>query len=131
MRFGPDPNNNIIGIYDWDEKNKKYSLKQEVRLQEKITRNAGNFFEWNGNIYRAAQECNQMYGYAVSIQKIEEIDSIFQMKEVRHILPPKGAFGIHTFNTYKGLTVVDLKVFRHPWIASHLFKLRNLFKNAR
>lgn len=127
----PDPNNNIIGVYEWDEINKKYSLKQEVCFQEKIARNAGDFFEWNRNIYRAAQECNQMYGHAISIQKIEEKDGIFQMKEVRRILPPKGAFGIHTFNTYKGLTVVDLKVFRHPWIAVPLFKLRNLFKNAR
>lgn len=124
----PDPNNNIIGVYEWDEINKKYSLKQEVCFQEKIARNAGDFFEWNRNIYRAAQECNQMYGHAISIQKIEEKDGIFQMKEVRRILPPKGAFGIHTFNTYKGLTVVDLKVFRHPWIAVPLFKLRNLFK---
>lgn len=124
----PNPNESILGIYDWDETCGNYILKQEVCFQEKIARNAGDFFEWNGNIYRAAQECNQMYGHAVSIQKIEENDGVFQMNEVRRILPPKGAFGIHTFNTYKGLTVVDLKVFRHPWIASPLFKLRNMFK---
>ena len=38
------------------------------------------------------------------------------------------AFSIHTFNTYGDLTVVELKVFRHPWIAKPLFWVRNLFK---
>ena len=127
----PNPNESFLGIYDWDETCGNYILKQEMCFQEKIARNAGDFFEFEGNLYRPAQECNQMYGHAISIQKIEEKDGAFQMKEVRRILPPKGAFGIHTFNTYKGLIVVDLKVFRHPWIAEPLFKLRNLFKNAR
>ena len=127
----PNPNESFLGIYDWDETCGNYILKQEVCFQEKIARNAGDFFEFEGNLYRPAQECNQMYGHAISIQKIEEKDGAFQMKDVRRILPPKGAFGIHTFNTYKGLIVVDLKVFRHPWIAVPLFMLRNLFKNAR
>ena len=126
--FSTKGNGNVLDVYKFDVQKKFFNYYTNVTFKERIARNAGDFFEWNGNIYRAAQECNQMYGHAISLQKIDYKDGVFQMNEVRRILPPKGAFGIHTFNTYKGLTVVDLKVFRHPWIASPLFKLRNMFK---
>ena len=129
--FSTKNNGNVLDVYKYDENKASFVYHSNVKFQENIARNGGDFFEVNGNLYRAAQECNYTYGHAISIQKIEEKDGVFQMNEVRRILPPKGAFGIHTFNTYKGLTVVDLKVFRHPWIAVPLFKLRNLFKNAR
>ena len=127
----PDPNGKNLDIYNYNEEKDLFELSSTIEFDEKIARNAGNFFVYNGQLFRFAQECNCTYGHAISLQKIEKKDGIFQMKEVRRILPPKGAFGIHTFNTYKGLTVVDLKVFRHPWIAIPLFKLRNLFKHAR
>lgn len=131
LLFSTMNNGNVLDVYKYDEIKATFVCHSNVRFKENIARNGGDYFEVNGNLYRAAQECNYTYGHAISLQKIEEKDGVFQMKEVRRILPPKGAFGIHTFNTYKGLTVVDLKVFRHPWIAVPLFKLRNLFKNAR
>ena len=126
--FSTKGNGNVLDVYKFDVQKKSFNYYTNVTFKERIARNAGDFFECNGSIYRAAQECNQMYGHAISLQRIDYKDGAFQMNEVRRILPPKGAFGIHTLNTYKGLTVVDLKVFRHPWIASPLFKLRNLFK---
>jgi len=126
--FSTKGNGNVLDVYKFDMQKKSFNYYTNVTFKERIARNAGDFFECNGSIYRSAQECNQMYGHAISLQKIDYKDGAFQMNEVRRILPPKGAFGIHTLNTYKGLTVVDLKVFRHPWIASPLFKLRNLFK---
>lgn len=121
----PNPNKNILDIYDWNDERKTFEHSGNAIFNENIARNAGDFFEYKGTIYRSAQECNGMYGHAVSIQKVEKSENNYLFTEVRRIMPPKGAFGIHTFNTYNGLTVIDMKVFRHPWVARPLFALRN------
>ena len=121
----PNPNKNVLDVYDWDDEKESFEHSESITFEENIARNAGDFFEYDGTIYRPAQECNQMYGHAVSLQKVEKKENGYSFTEVRRIMPPKGAFGIHTFNTYNGLTVIDMKVFRHPWIAKPLFALRN------
>lgn len=73
---------------------------------ECIARNAGDFFEVNGVTYRPAQECNRWYGNALSIQKYEN----GAFTEVRRIP------GIHTLNSYEGVTVVDRKIFPYKWL---------------
>lgn len=129
--FSTKNNGNVLNVYRFDEEKKIFKHSTDVHFSENIARNGGDFFEVNGQLYRAAQECNYTYGHALSIQKIEHEGNTFKMKEVRRLLPPKYAIGIHTLNVYKDLIVIDLKVFRHPWIASPLFKIRNLFKHAR
>lgn len=121
----PNPNKNVLDVYDWDDEKESFEHSESITFEENIARNAGDFFVYDGTIYRPAQECNQMYGHAVSLQKVEKTENGYSFTEVRRIMPPKGAFGIHTFNTYNGLTVIDMKVFRHPWIAKPLFALRN------
>ena len=121
----PNPNKNILDIYDWNDERNSFEHSESVTFHENVARNAGDFFEYKGTIYRPAQECNGMYGHAVSIQKVEKSGNNYKFTEVRRIMPPKGAFGIHTFNTFNGLPVIDMKVFRHPRIAKPLFTLRN------
>ena len=77
-----------------------------IVFDECIARNAGEFFEVDGVTYRPAQECNRWYGNALSIQKFE--DGAFT--EVRRIP------GMHTMNSYQGVTVVDRKVFPFQWV---------------
>ena len=129
--FSTKNNGNVLNVYRFDEEKNIFKYSTDVHFSENIARNGGDFFEVNGQLYRAAQECNYTYGHALSIQKIEHEGNTFKMKEVRRLLPPKYAVGMHTLNVYKDLIVIDLKVFRHPWIASPLFKIRNLFKHAR
>ena len=121
----PNPNKNVLDVYDWQEEKKSFGRSESITFNENIARNAGDFFIHQGTVYRPAQECNGMYGHAVSLQKVEKTENGYSFTEVRRIMPPKGAFGIHTLNTYNGLTVIDMKVFRHPWIAKPLFALRN------
>ena len=128
MLFATKNNGNVLDVYQYDEANESFVISSNVVFDENIARNAGDFFECDGQLYRAAQECNFTYGHALSIQRITKEGDAIKMNEVRRIMPPKHAIGIHTFNVYKDLTVVDVKVFRHPWIASPLFKIRNLFK---
>ena len=73
---------------------------------ECIARNAGDFFECGGKVYRPAQECNRWYGNALSIQLYEN----GEFKEVRRI--PR----MHTLNSYQGVTVVDRKIFPFKWV---------------
>lgn len=73
---------------------------------ECIARNAGDFFECGGKVYRPAQECNRWYGNALSIQLYEN----GEFKEVRRI--PRW----HTLNSYQGVTVVDRKRFPFKWV---------------
>ena len=73
---------------------------------ECIARNAGDFFEVDGVTYRPAQECNRWYGNALSIQKF--VDGAFT--EVRRIP------GMHTLNSFQGVTVADRKVFPFQWV---------------
>lgn len=128
LLFATKDNGNTLNIYQYSPKEEDFVYYSNVVFDEKIARNAGDFFECEGKLYRAAQECNFTYGHALSIQRISKEGGVIKMKEVRRIMPPRHAIGIHTFNVYKDLTVVDVKVFRHPWIAFPLFKFRNLFK---
>lgn len=125
---GLDANKNYLEIFDVLEKEGTIVKTSQVVFDENIARNAGDFFECEGKLYRVAQESNFTYGHALSIQQITKEGETVKMNEVRRILPMNGAFGIHTFNNFGDLTVVDLKVFRHPWIAKPLFWVRNLFK---
>lgn len=124
----PNANKNELGVYEWDVSNMEYSYKYSLIFKENIARNAGAWFLWNGFVCRPAQECNVMYGHAVVLQKIESDGCKFTFHELRRLEPFPHTFGIHTFNHNKGLTIIDMKVFRHPWIANPLFKLRNLVK---
>ena len=130
MLFATKDNGNILDIYQYDKAKESFEFSSSIVFDENIARNAGDYFECVGQLYRAAQECNFTYGHALSIQLISKEGDVIKMKEVRRIKPPKHAIGIHTFNVYKDLTVVDIKVFRHPWIALPLFKFRNLFKKS-
>lgn len=129
MLFSTKDNGNLLDVYKYDEKNQGFVYASNIVFKENIARNAGDFFECDGQLYRAAQECNYTYGHALSIQRItKDENSGIKMKEIRRIGAPEGALGIHTLNVYRDLIVIDIKVFRHPWIAKPLFWFRNLFK---
>ena len=128
----PDPNGKTLNIYSYNEEKVIFEFTNSIEFEEKIARNAGNFFVYNGQLFRFAQECNYIYGHALSLQKIENNNNNYFSTEVCRISSPKefGNIGIHTFNIYKDLKVIDVKTFRHPWIAIPLFKLRNLFYHS-
>ncbi len=122
---GEGANKNVLEVFDYHEEDDNWVKTEQVVFNENIARNAGDFFEYHGCIYRAAQECDFTYGHALSIQQITNEEGKVRMQEIRRIPAPDGALGIHTFNVYHDLVVVDTKVFRRPWIAKPLFAFRN------
>ena len=130
----PDPNGNVLGVYR--KKLKANSLEKElfeqcgeVTFEEKIARNAGDWFKYKGKTYRPAQECEAEYGHGTYIQEITyDENNKFHFKNVRKLFSEDNVFdrGLHTFNISKDLIVIDVKGYRYPKIARFLKKIRNL-----
>lgn len=116
----PDPNNNILDI-----RNLQDGTKKSVTFGDKLGRNAGDLFECGGKTYRPAQESNGEYGHAVELQ---EVGSEWTFTPVRRMTSPHPCLklGMHTWNTYKGLTVIDVKGYRHVIIGTILKTLKKL-----
>ena len=88
----------------------------KIDFEENIARPAGDFFEYKGNVYRPAQESNHTYGHAVVLQEFSHHDGRWSVNEVRRIYSPSARLplGIHTFNMYKGVIVVDSIGYKNP-----------------
>ena len=100
----PDPNGKSLGVYELSEDG--CLLERTVTFEENVSHNAGAFFIIGEKVYRPAQECNEWYGHALSIQEYQQ----GTFHEVRRIP------GLHTLNMFQGVTVVDQKMFPRQWI---------------
>ena len=100
----PDPNGKSLGVYELSEDG--CLLERTVTFEENVAHNAGAFFKIGEKVYRPAQECNEWYGHALSIQEYQQ----GTFHEVRRIP------GLHTLNMFQGVTVVDQKMFPRQWI---------------
>lgn len=107
----PNPNGGILGVYSMDGE-----LKQSISFPSNIARNAGDWFVVGNKTYRPAQDCNNGYGKAVILQEVTNENGDFAFKDVRRVVSthPKFTTGCHTFNNYKGLTIVDVHGWRRP-----------------
>lgn len=125
----PDANGRELGIFSWNNDKEEFSIQDYYHFQDNISRMAGNFFVCNGEVYRPAQVCIKWYGDAVSIQKVTYIDEKWHFEEIRRIYSPHPDLdlGFHTFNTYKGLIVVDALGYRSPNLCHFLKFIKNLF----
>lgn len=89
-------------------------IKSDVRS----ARPAGRIFENHGQFYRPAQDCSQRYGYAVSINRILQINAeAYEEVEVDKIIPNWGPHvaGVHTLNLAGNLTAIDRLVRRRKF----------------
>ncbi|TFV97268.1 hypothetical protein E4S40_01015 [Algoriphagus kandeliae] len=63
------------------------------------SRPAGRIFEWEGKLYRPAQDSGKRYGHRIKIQEIIELTlKLYLEKTVRILEPEEAALGTHTFN---------------------------------
>ena len=81
-----------------------------VKSDARSARPGGNFFWYEGQLYRPAQCCVPLYGSALSLNRVEHIGAdTFNEQQVAHLTPDwrPGLLGVHTFNRAGRLTVVD------------------------
>ena len=93
---------------------KRNPVKSDVRG----SRPAGALFEWNGEVYRPAQDSSGRYGYAISINRVTQLDHEgFREEQVSSILPnwSKELLATHTISIAGDLTVVDCLLKRSRW----------------
>lgn len=106
----PDPNGKVLWCYDKDGSVREYSF------EDKTARNAGDWFNHAGQWFRPAQDCNKIYGEAVILQRTEFEGDKLAVKNLRRITSTHLQLnvGCHTFNHYKGVSVIDVKGWWHP-----------------
>lgn len=110
----PIQNGNILKEYV--RNGESFQFKKEYKLESNIARNAGDWFVYKDAIYRPAQDCNESYGGAIIIQKVETDDAgNLMFKNIRRIekLSERYNKGCHTFNYLDGIGVVDVIGYRN------------------
>jgi hypothetical protein len=92
--------------------------RNPVKSDVRGSRPAGALFEWNGDVYRPAQDSSGRYGYAISINRILQLDhDEFREEQVSNILPnwSENLLATHTISIAGDLTVVDCLMKRSRW----------------
>ena len=106
--------NDRLSIYNYDDATRRFVLSYEKPFGKATARNAGDFFEFEGEIYRPAQVCVNRYGEALEIQKV-----VWDGNDNFCFIPCKTLYsnhasldtGMHTLNSYKDVAVIDV----HGW----------------
>lgn len=121
----PDANGKDLGIYIWNEEKQEYIPKDFYHFPDNLARMAGDFFQYNGKIYRPSQVCIKSYGDAVSLQEVTYNNGKWDFHEIKRIYSPNPDYdlGFHTFNMYKNTIVVDALGFRKPKLCNFLRSL--------
>ena len=125
----PHQNGDTLGVFLFDDNCKRYKWQYDVSFEENIARNAGDIFQVDNLYYRAAQICNHGYGEGLSFQRLSVDDNKkIKLEEVVRMYSPNSRFeiGMHTFNTYAGVSVIDVKGYKHPIVGRLVSKLKSL-----
>lgn len=119
----PNPNGSVLNIYEANEKG-LFIQSQSITFADKHARMAGQFFIYKDKIYRPAQDCNKVYGGAVILDEVSNNGSVVQMKSYKILRSkhPQLTRGMHTFNTYKNVGVVDVHGY-YGWLGRLIFNL--------
>ena len=81
-----------------------------IKSNRRGSRMAGNFFEFNGKLYRPAQDCEGSYGAGIILQEVIALsENNYVEKEVAELYPVHVGYkdGIHTINFRSGWCVID------------------------
>lgn len=84
-----------------------------VLIDAGAARPAGAMWHETGHLMRVAQDCRAGYGTGLAVCRVDRLDEAsFAQTVVRRVEPPQrcAAAGIHTWNRFGGLEVVDLRV---------------------
>ena len=125
----PIQNGHELTVYEANEKTGDYKAVQTITLPDNTARSAGDFFLDGNRIIRPAQNCNGGYGVGIVFQEVfQEDNGQFVLKEMSRKFPPDGYLGMHTYNQYKGYTIVDLHRRCYPFLHKVFQKIRHSLK---
>lgn len=133
LLFTAAHNDYLLDIYKWDEYVNRFKPWKQFVSDSKNSRLGGQLFEYHGDVYYPAQDCNNGYGSALQIKKISYKDNDFSFETVKKIMSPhpKMKLGLHTMNEYKGVCVVDVLGYRNPLIGKTLSYIVGVIKKTK
>lgn len=125
----PNPNNNILYIYHSQNLFTQFSLFQQVKFEDNVARCGGDLFTYNGKTVRPAQNCNMRYGNGLVFQYVLKKKNYFNFEEISRFKSKnkKMNLGLHTFNIYHDMCVVDSYGYIHPHFANFFVILKTYF----
>ena len=114
------PKQNLNELVVFVQSEGKYYQYKKIFFEENVARNAGDWFMYEGSIYRPAQDCTNAYGGEMILQKVSYLNSTFKFENIRRIKESFGTYklGCHTFNHFDGISVIDVNGYRRPLLAS-------------
>lgn len=122
--------NDKLRIYDFNAATSLFELSYVKPFGKATARNAGDFFEFKGKVYRPAQVCKERYGEAVEIQEV-----VWDSDENFCFIPVKTLYsshisldtGMHTLNSFKGMVVVDVHGWNNALTVKSIDALKKIF----
>ena len=97
---------------------------KRIKFPDYTSRNAGGIYKINDKIYKISQDCNGGYGKGLVLYEMSK-EFEFRFLE-RYYLSKKPIDGLHTYNRYKELAVVDFHAPRHPLLNNTVLALSRL-----
>ena len=122
--------NDKLRIYNYDTDKERFELSVEKPFGKATARNAGDFFEYEGEVYRPAQVCVSRYGEAIEIQKVvwdEDDNFCFIPHKTLYSNHASLDIGMHTLNCYKGMAVIDVRGWNNALVVKSLLAMKKTF----
>lgn len=111
--FASKTKNPLKDVYSYREVNGKFvpSPVDVICSDERVSRSAGRFFRFEGNLYRPVQDCEGRYGRQTIIMHVQSFgETGYEASEVvplNSFENPPYKESMHTFNVYENCIIVD------------------------
>jgi hypothetical protein len=129
----PNDSGSILSIYKTEQWNSAFELSQTVQFKEKIARNAGSIFEFEGMVVlRPAQNCNKGYGKGLVFQTINYENGNFSFTEYKRFYPTSRKYnsGLHTSNFSETQNIITVDGYFLPLPNRIMMQLYYLMKKC-
>lgn len=121
--------NDKLRVYNFNTETGRFALSHEKPFGKATARNAGDFFEFKGEIYRPAQVCVHRYGEALEIQKVvwdEDDNFCFIPCKTLYSSHKSLDVGMHTLNSYKDVVVIDVRGWNHALVVKSMIAMKKM-----
>lgn len=123
------PNGNGSECHILSKNGNKYSDAGIIYTAKNTARGAGNpFLTGSGKLIRPAQNCNKRYGAGLVFQEIQFNNNNIYFKEINRVYPNDKKYnaGLHTYNKFGNIAIVDGYYEPNKYIANLIRKLAHL-----
>lgn len=131
VQFHGEGQNDTKRLYIYQSESLLGSYEQIQIIENPLCeeRGAGVIYSEEGCLFRPAQCCEEGYGKAVIIYKLQKNGSVFEEKEATRIIPDRNARNgnvLHTYNCVDNVVVIDGWRYFYPRVAKIYAKVRGL-----